>query len=240
MTNALIRKLESFGPLPEDDRDLIRSLTTSFKDVAAHTDIICEGKKPSDVNLILGGFAYRYKVLSNGRRQIVGYLMPGDFCDLHVFLLGEMDHNIAALTEVELVKLPRPSVLGLLNRAAISRAMLLATLVDEATLREWLINIGQRSAAQRLAHFLCEWYRRLEAVGLTTDDVCDLPMTQTELADTVGLSTVHLNRSLQILRAKGLIAVRRKRLAITNMAGLRELGGFQQNYLHLAGATSSE
>ena len=157
-----------------------------------------------------------------------------------MFLLGEMDHSIAALTDAQTVKLSRQSILDLLDRPAISRAMLMATLVDEATLREWLINVGQRSAEHRLAHFLCEWYRRLEVIGMTTDEGCDLPLTQTDLADTVGLSTVHLNRTLQVLREKGLVVVKAKRLAIPDVARLRETCGFRQNYLHLAGATSTE
>ena len=240
MPHALIRKLESFGPLPDGDKELIRSLTNSFKTVEAHTDIIREGEKPSDVNLILGGFAYRYKALPGGERQIVAYLMPGDFCDLHVFLLGEMDHSIATLSDVQLVKLPRRSVLDLLDRPAISRAMLMATLVDEATLREWLINIGQRSAEQRVAHFLCEWHRRLEAIGLVNEAGCELPLTQAELADTTGLSTVHANRTLRALREQGLLIFRRKRLVIPDVVRLREVCGFRQNYLHLANARLGE
>ena len=240
MFHALVRKLESYGPLSDGDKALIASLTTAVKTIGAQTDIIREGEKPSDVNLVLGGFAYRYKALPNGDRQIVAYLMPGDFCDLHVFLLGEMDHSIATLTQVQLVKLPRRSVLDLLDRSAISRAMLMATLVDEATLREWLINIGQRPAMQRVAHFLCEWHRRLEAVGLATEEGCELPLTQAELGETMGLSTVHVNRSLQTLRAQNLLVLRRKRLVIPNVARLREVCDFRQNYLHLSDATSTE
>lgn len=240
MPNALVRKLELYGPLSDDDKRLIRSQTTMTKTVAPQTDIIREGDKPSDVNLILDGFAYRYKALANGDRQIVAYLLPGDFCDLHVFLLGEMDHSIATLTEAQVVRLPRQAILDLLKQPSISHAMLMATLVDEATLREWLVNVGQRPAAKRLAHFLCEWHRRLEVVGLVDNEVCELPITQAELADTVGLSTVHLNRSLQRLRDEGLIIFKQKRLAIPDVTRLREVCDFRQNYLHLANATSTD
>ena len=236
MPNALIRKLESFGPLPDADKDLIASLTISAKTVESCTDIIREGETPNEVNLIVDGFAYRYKSLANGDRQIVAYLLPGDFCDLHVFLLGEMDHSIAALTEAQVVKLSRRSVLSLLDRPTISRAMLMATLVNEATLREWLINVGQRPAAQRLAHFMCEWHRRLKTIGLATEAGCELPITQSELADTTGLSTVHVNRSLQVLRDRGLIIFRRKRLVVPDLERLYESCGFRPNYLHLSRA----
>ena len=239
MSHPLIRKLESYGPLPEDDKELIRSLTRTVKHCEAHTDIIREGEKPSDVILILDGFAYRYKALANGDRQIVAYLLPGDFCDLHVFLLGEMDHSIAALTDAQTAKLSRQSILDLLDRPAISRAMLMATLVDEATLREWLINIGQRSAEHRVAHFLCEWHRRLKAIGLTSHEGCELPLTQAEIGETMGLSTVHVNRTMQALRDKQLILIGRKRMVIPDMERLCRHCGFRPNYLHLEGMPSA-
>ena len=157
-----------------------------------------------------------------------------------MFLLGEMDHSIATLTDVQLVKLSRQSVLDLLDCPAISRAMLMATLVDGATLREWLINVGQRSAEQRVAHFLCEWHRRLEAIGLVTDEGCELPITQVELADTTGMTAVHVNRTLQVLREQGLILLKSRRLVIPDVARLREVCGFRQNYLHLASAGLGE
>lgn len=234
MPNILARKLESFGPLPEDDRHLIASLTTNSHMVDPDIDVIREGDRPNDVNLILTGFAYRYKLLSNGKRQIVGYLMPGDICDLHVCVLDVMDHSIATLTETKLAKISRESVAALLERPAISRALFMATLVDEAVAREWLTNMGQRSAERRLAHFFCEWHLRLKVVGLANGGECELPITQTELGDTVGLSTVHVNRSVQSLREQGLITLRSQRLVIPDIDRLQRISGFHPNYLHLA------
>ena len=114
--------------------------------------------------------------------------------------------------------------------------MLMATLVDEATLREWLANLGGRSAEQRVAHFFCEWHRRLRAVGLAGDGGCELPLTQQELGDTMGLSAVHVNRSLQALREKGLLTLRGRRLLIPDMKRLCAACDFRPNYLHLEGA----
>jgi CRP-like cAMP-binding protein len=180
-------------------------------------------------------FACRYKFTSDGRRQIMAYLVPGDFCDLHVFILKHMDHSIATLSPCTVVDIPRAHVLELTERPAIARALWWATLVDEATLREWLVNIGQREAAQRIAHLLCELLLRLRAVGLANGDSYELPITQAELGDTTGVSTVHVNRSLQALREAGLITLKAKYLVILDAKRLEKFSGFRANYLHLNG-----
>lgn len=232
MTSVLVKKLEFFGTLSDEDKSLIDSSVTHSEHYASETDIIQEGDVPEYVNLITTGIACRYKLLENGRRQIVAYLLPGDFCDLHVFILDAMDHSIATMCEARVVKIPRERILALLERPAISRALLMATLVDEATLREWLANLGQRPAEQRLAHLFCELYHRLEIVGLVHGGSIELPLTQTQLGDTTGLSTVHVNRSLQSLRAQGLILLKSRTLKILDHARLRTLAGFRANYLH--------
>ena len=239
MTNVLVRKLEAFGQLPDPDRDLIGSLIVHPQTLGPDVDIIQEGDKPNEVNLIVSGFAYRYKIIDNGSRQIVAYLLPGDFCDLHVFILEAMDHSIATLSETQLVKISRPHILALLDRPAVSRALLMSTLVDESILREWLVNLGQRPAEQRLAHLFCELYVRLKIVGLSKDGSVDLPLTQTQLGETTGLSTVHVNRSLQSLRAQGLIVLRGKRLFIPDLQKLKRLSGFRPNYLHYFDRTAA-
>ena len=233
MSNVLVKKLENFGVLSEDDRDHIRRISAEPQILNADVDIISEGDKPGNVHLIISGFACRYKMLADNRRQIVGFLVPGDFCDLHVFILDAMDHSIATLSKTSLVKINRADILSLIERPAISRALLLSTLVDEAVLREWLANIGQRPAEQRIAHLFCEMYLRLETVGLVDGTSFSLPITQADIGDTVGLSTVHVNRSLQALKEQGLITFRRGAVAIPDMAHLRAASGFRSNYLHL-------
>jgi CRP-like cAMP-binding protein len=230
---ALIRKLESFGPMADGDKAFLRGLGLRERTFDSRTDIISEGEEPSDVHLIIDGFACRYKLLDEDKRQIVAYLLPGDFCDLHVFILKAMDHNIATLSPCKVIDIPRATILELLERPSLARLLLMATLVDEATLREWIANVGQRQAEERIAHFFCEIHARLEVVGLSKGGDVQLPITQLELADTVGLSTVHLNRSLQSLRQEGLIAFNRGMLHIPNVAKLRTMSGFTSNYLHL-------
>lgn len=233
MTNVLTRKLENFCALSATDKRLLDDVITQVRDVEAQQDLLSEGDAPTHVHLILEGFACRYKVTTDGKRHIMAYLIPGDFCDLHVFILKTMDHSIGTLSPCKVVKLSRTQVLELMQSRAITQAMWWATLVDEATLREWLVNIGARSAEQRIAHLLCELLLRLRSVGLANGDAYELPITQTELADTMGLSNVHANRMLQRLRAEKLITFNGKRLVILDPERLVEFSGFTSNYLHL-------
>ena len=232
--NLLIRKLEAFAPLPEPDRRLIEHVTRFSQEVGPRVDLAREGDAPNAVRLILEGFACRYKILPDGTRHIMAYLVPGDFCDLHVFILRAMDHTIATLSRCRVVEILRPQILELMERPAIARAMWWAALVDEATLREWLVNIGARPAEQRIAHLLCELLLRLETVGLTDGDQYELPITQTELGDTMSLSLVHVNRVLQRMRKNGLITLAGGSLVILDIRRLKAFSGFNPNYLHLS------
>lgn len=233
MENLLIRKLEGFGPLPDDDRRLLDDIVRRPRSFAGRKDIIREGQPPSDVHLIIEGFACRYKMLKNGNRQIIAYLVPGDFCDLHVFILKEMDHNIATLSPCKVVDIPRERILEMTERTAIARALWWVTLVDEAVLREWLVNMGRRQSDMRIAHLICEMHLRLKLVGLADGNEFELPITQAELGDTLGFSTVHANRALQKLRALELISFRGGHLVIRDPERLQRKCGFKENYLHL-------
>jgi CRP-like cAMP-binding protein len=148
--NPLIRRFERLTPLSFEDRALLATVTKRSRLVGPYQDIIREGDVPDDVHLIVAGMACRHKTIENGARQIVGYLLPGDFCDLHIFILDQMDHTISTLSECAVVDLPRETVLRLTERPAIARALWWATLVDEGTLREGLINIGRRRAEVRI------------------------------------------------------------------------------------------
>jgi CRP-like cAMP-binding protein len=235
MMNPLRRKLELFGHLGESDRQIIDDVIKFRRLVPAKTAIIQEGESPSDVHLVFSGLACRSKLLPNGKRQIFAFLVPGDFCDLHVFILQHMDHTIETLAPCEFVEIPRERVLELTSRPDIARALWWANLVDEATLREWLVNLGQRDAVHRIAHLFCELHLRMGSVGLVTDNAFALPLTQAELGETMGLSTVHVNRALQELRTQGLIAFRANTLVIPDITRLRVKSGFNPNYLHLEG-----
>jgi CRP-like cAMP-binding protein len=240
MTNLLTRKLEALAPLSDADKRLLDVVVREARKVGPHVDLIREGEAPSDVHLILEGFACRYKVDPTGGRQIMAYLVPGDFCDLHVFILKAMDHSIGTLSPCSIVSIDRARIIELTERPTIARALWWATLVDEATLREWVVNVGARPAEKRVAHLMCELLVRLRAVGLADGGSYELPITQTELADTVGLSAVHVNRVLQRLRALELITFTKGRLVILDVEKFNAFSGFNPNYLHLSRQTASK
>lgn len=240
--NPFIRKLGRIVPLTQVERTAIEELCEDSHRHVRGTDLIHEGDKPGSVFLMLKGWAYRYKQLVDGSRQIMAYLVPGDLADIHTFLFENMDHSIGLLSDAQVVKIPAADILDLMDRfPRIERALMWGTLVDEATLREWLLNVGQRSALQRLAHLFCELYVRLEVVGsVDKDGSFILPLTQTELADTTGITAVHVNRTLQRLRKDNLVSTRAGRLTILNFARLAEVAGFDNVYLHTDGPPVEE
>jgi CRP-like cAMP-binding protein len=234
MPHNFIRKLECFTRLSGEDKRALERLTRSVHQVAPDQDIIHEGDSPEHVNLILDGWACRYKQLEDGRQQIISFFVPGDICDTHVFVLREMDHSIGTLTPVRLAQVPRDALLDLTDRhPRITRALWWETLVTAAIQREWTVNLGQRTGIERLSHLFCELFLRLRVVGLTDGDTCPLPITQNELADAMGQTSVHVNRTLQEMRGMGLIILKGKRLTILDMDRLQRVALFNPNYLHL-------
>ena len=235
LTNPLSRKLEQFAPLSGEDRAVLdRAAGERVRHFEPHTDIIREGDRPRDVNLFLTGWACRYKQLEDGRRQIVAFFLPGDLCDHNVFILREMDHHIAALTPVTLAELSREAFERMtLDHPRITQALWWETLVNASVQREWTVNLGQRDAAERMAHLMCELFVRLRGVGLTEGNGCEFPITQADLAEATGMSTVHVNRTLQELRGRQLLTLRGRRLTIPDLGALMRAGLFNPNYLHL-------
>lgn len=234
---SLIEKLGRFVPLNDQERAALRHLSRNPKWLRRGTNLISEGENPVAVFLLLEGWACRYKHLEDGSRQIMAYLIPGDLCDVRIFLFEKMDHSIGLLSDAKVVKIPAAEMLDLMDQfPRIERALMWATLVDEATLREWLLNVGQRNAIQKISHLFCELCVRLKVVKLVDEtETFTLPMTQADLADTTGMTTVHLNRSMQILRRDGLIIAKDGKLTIINFKRLAEIAGFRDDYLHTDG-----
>ena len=232
--NPFIRKLEGLATLSEEDRAVLQRITAEHRVVPARTDLVREGSKPDGVFVVMDGFVCRHKYQPDGQRQIMAYLLPGDFCDLDVALLETMDHTLTTISACSVVHI-RPQTIAELveHHPRIARALRMTTLVDEATLREWLVNIGCRSALGRMAHLFCELFVRLRAVGLAAENRYAIPLTQTNLGDTTGLTTVHVNRTLQEMRRQGLIELKGGQLTILDMPRLKKVGGFKPNYLHL-------
>lgn len=235
MGNPVIRRLEHFLPLASAEASAIRALTTDYvRELAPREDLAMEGEPPRYVNLVLSGCACRYKMLEDGRRQIVGFFVPGDLCDARVFILKSMDHSIAAISATRVAQVPPARFIKLTDRfPRLTRALWWNTLVHEAIAREWILNIGQRSALERMANLLCELFIRLRAVDMVRGAACDLPLTQADLGEALGISTVHVNRTLQSLRADGLITLRGGVLTVHDLPALMDLSMFNPNYLHL-------
>jgi CRP-like cAMP-binding protein len=232
--NPLLRKLSNFTTLSDEETNALQECCGSARDFAAHEDVISQGDRTGGVKLLLKGFACRYKVLEDGRRQIVAYFVPGDFCDLRVFILKRMDHSIGAVGASRVATIAPDDVLMLTNTYPnLTRALWWSTLVEEAITREWIVNVGRRNARERMAHLFCELLFRFRAVGLNEGNSCTLPLTQIELAETLGLSAVHVNRTLQDLRREKLITLEAGTLTIENLERLMELSFFKPDYLHL-------
>jgi CRP-like cAMP-binding protein len=232
--NPLLRKLANFTSLSDTEANAVRECCGDARVFAAGEDIIAQGDRTGGVKLLLEGFACRYKVLEDGRRQIVAYFVPGDLCDLRVFILKRMDHSIGAVAASRVATIAPHDILRLTNNFPnLTRALWWSTLVEEAIAREWIVNVGQRNAFERMGHLFCELLFRFRAVGLNQGNSCTLPLTQAELAETLGLSSVHVNRTLQELRRQQLIVLEGGTLTIPNLDKLMEESLFNPDYLHL-------
>jgi len=238
--NPLIRKLETFTKLSGDDKLALQGLMSDVRQVQARAAILEEAATPTHAHLIVEGFACRCKILSSGERQITSFLIPGDLCDGHLLVLEAMDHTIETITPCRIAYIPHRMLHHLTeHHPAITRALWWTSLVEEGVAREWITNVGRRPANKRVAHLLCEMIVRLRMVGLASDHGCDLPLTQNDLADATGLTSVHVNRVLQELRAAGLITLRRKKLTVERFEALTDFADFHPNYLHLGRRESS-
>ena len=233
MTNRFIEKLRGFAELTDREVAALEQATRAPRSFGPRQDLIREGDQPGPVFVVLEGWAFRYKVLPSGSRQITAFLMPGDACDLHIGMLAAMDHSIQTATPAQIATISREDMDALIDgHPGIARAMYIAQLVDEGTLRAWIVSLGRRSSVERAAHLLLELYLRAVRIGVASRDEMELPLPQAVLADALGMSTVHVNRVLQELRRSGAIELGRKVLRIRRPAALTHLSGFDENYLH--------
>jgi CRP-like cAMP-binding protein len=229
----MVRKLERRARLGEDDREALVALPHQIRHVAAAAHLIRDGDKTEHCCLLLSGFAYRHKITGEGGRQVLSLHLAGDFVDLQNGLLEVADHNVQMLTDGDVAFIPREAIKALaLARPAVGVAMWVDTLVDSAIFREWVVNVGRRDARTRIAHILCEFSLRLEEAGLAENHRYELPMTQEQLADAVGLTSVHVNRVLRQLGEEGLISRNKRAITIEDWGRMRDAGDFNERYLH--------
>lgn len=233
--SPLLKNLEQFARLDEADIRSLDALVAAPKTMSAGRVLVHENSVLDQVYLIVQGMGCRYKLLPGGERQILGYLIPGDLCDIHFITLNKPDHSVALVSDSQVVKIPTQKLNALLaSNPRIERALSLAALHDIAILREWLLNVGQRNALQKLSHFFCEMMLRLSRIGQVADDGSfELPINQMALADTTGLTPVHINRTLQRLRSDGLIRLNQRRLSIIDTDRLAAIAGFDDSYLQI-------
>nr|WP_201842915.1 Crp/Fnr family transcriptional regulator [Microvirga zambiensis] len=232
--HPLIRKLESIFSLTDDERQALLDLPMQVAVIKQDQDIVREGDRPSRSFAILSGFTCTYKMTGDGKRQIVTFGVAGDIPDLQSLHLKVLDISVATLTPCSIGFITHEALWDLCTRhPRIAAAFWRETLVEGAIFREWVLNVGRREAYNRMAHVLCEMQVRLRAVGLADDHGYELPITQTEFADALGISNVHVNRVLQQLRADGLIETKGSRLNIPDWEQLKTAGDFDPTYLHL-------
>ena len=232
--NPWLRKMENFTGFSDMEKLRLDGLVSkSRKYHAPKENFALEGTKPDYCHVIISGLACRYKMLPNGERQILAFLIPGDLCDAEIFIVSKLDHSIAAMIPTT-TALISPEVMKLLLRetSSLGEALWWGTLTDLAVLRERIVG-GRRSAYVRIAHLLYEMLVRYRMVNLTNGDSFDFPITQADLADATGITPVHANRMLQKLKSDGLIKFSGGVVTVINVSQLKYVAQFSGAYLHL-------
>ena len=229
----LIRAFSHFAPLSRRDEEAIQALPIDEREIPASTYLVREGQKPQRCAFLVSGLCYRQRLTINGHRSIVALRLPGDFIDSQNLFLEESDHDVVALTRAIVIELDISDLRSLVGaHPTINQALWREGLVEASISREWLLNVGRRDAHERVAHLLCEISARLEASGHARELTYELPMTQEQLGDALGLTAVHINRVLKGLEKDGLIRRRKREVAIADWQQLRRLADFNDRYLH--------
>jgi CRP-like cAMP-binding protein len=233
LSTTLITKLTVSNSLDGDDIRALQSLPIRGRSLQALEVIVSDGDRPSECCLIIDGFAFRSKTTFDGQRQVLSLHIPGEIPDLQSLHLRVMDHDFTTLTPCTIGFISHEAMRSLSReRPKVAAALWRETLIDAAIFREWIVNVGRRSATARMAHLFIELYRRLEAVGRTKDGGFEFPITQAVLGDCLGLSAVHVNRVLQDLRKDELLTVKRTHFHLLQLEMLEALAGFDGTYLH--------
>jgi len=232
--HPLIRKLESIAPVSEQERQAIINLPLTVRDLKADQDIVRDQDRPSQCCAILEGFACRYKILPGGKRQIFSFHIPGDIPDLQSIHVEIMDHSLGTVVPSKVAFIAHETIRPFIRaHPRIGDVFWRETLIEAGIFRAWMAGLGRREAYERIAHLFCELYVKFSAIGQTNGSAFAMPLTQAELGDTLGLSTVHVNRTLQALRAKGLIRTRNGNVLVEDWEGLQRAAEFDPTYLHI-------
>ena len=230
---ALLRRLNTVSGLDDADIAAIRALPINVRHWDAGRTIVSDGERPTDCCLVIEGFCVRAKTILDGQRQILSIHIPGEIPDLQSLHLHRMDHDLIAVA---------PSTLGFISHTSmraltrtnpnIAEVLWRDTLIDSAIFREWIVNVGQRPAASRLAHTVVELRRRLAVIGREAGDTFEMPLTQEQISEALGITPVHANRIIRQLRDDGIVDISRGRVTVLDEAKLADLAQFDDRYLH--------
>jgi CRP-like cAMP-binding protein len=231
--DALTRRLRTTSGLDDQDIQAICSLPVSLKECPPNQTIVTDGERPNVCCLLAEGFCVRAKTLSSGHRQILSIHIPGEIPDLQSLQLHVMDHDLVTLTECVLGFINHTSLREIIRqRPSLAEALWRDTLIDAAIFREWIVNVGQRPAVNRLAHTIMEVRERLKVIGRVSGNRFDLPLTQEQVAEALGITAVHANRIIKQLRDENVVDFHRGRVEILDEARFQELADFEHRYLH--------
>lgn len=232
---ALIARISGYSEIDEREFAPLKqaALERVRKDRGA--TIIAAGEAITHVFVVSKGWALRYRSLKDGRRQIVNVMLPGDCFDLQALISAKSDHSVEALTSVDLLRLKSEDFLAAMRVSAnLALAFWWTAVQEDSILREQIVRLGRRSGRERLAHMLLELRRRLLHAGQEADTTLSLPMSREVLADLLGLSSVHVSRSITALREAGLIRTSNGSIQLLDIEGLAEVAQFDPAYLHTA------
>lgn len=240
-TSLYLAKLERRGRLSDKSREALLALPARRLHFKSQQDIVREGDSPTHSCFVETGLINRHRILPNGARQILSFHIAGDMIDLPSALIKIADHNIATHTAATIIAIDHADILRVAaEHPELGRAFWFDTLVDAAIFREWTINVGRRSSRERTAHLLLEFAYRFRAAGLMTADSFELHINQTDLADALGVTPIHLNRTMQWLRGERYIRTHSRTITIENWPAMIELAGFNTAYLHSEGPRQLE
>ncbi|RDE07355.1 Crp/Fnr family transcriptional regulator [Sphingomonas aracearum] len=236
MIERHLAKLRARATVSAEEEAAIRSSLGEIREFAADEVVVPALKVQDHSTMLLDGFMCRFKDLRNGKRQITELHVAGDFADLHSFTLKYLDHDVIALTPCRAALVPHANLRRITEQFPhLTRLYWFSTNLDAAIHREWELSLGQRTARARLAALFSELQIRLQIVGLASDTSFDLPLTQTDIAECMGLTNVHVNRTLRNLKEDRLVEFEGRRLTILNKAELWRAGDFDPRYLYLDG-----
>lgn len=234
MLTAFLRRLEAYVTLDDDDRARLQSLKTRMRTFEAKQVITPENAPLETVWWVERGWASRYRRLHDGERQIVNFIMPGEFFDLQGLISTRSDHTVAAMSEVQLFEVPARDFLDVVGeRTSIFNALLWGAVIEEAILREHIVQLGRQPAVTRIAFLIIELYRRQSLTKGFEDRTLDVPVGHCAIADALGLSRVHVSRSLKQLRDRGCIAMASRHIKILHMEHLEKIAEYNAHYLRL-------